>query len=135
MSFAPEICMTLLQSIVDLRETKHSSIRDDQDAKGRQRILGFISKVLNNLPVQGGCACRTFVRVASAHMMGYKDEQASIHSIDLLQVSRTALTWATQRANAEAEPCKRCSRRICDESGEQIKVYHGERPSLQLTFV
>ena len=54
--------MTLLQSIVDLRETKHSSIRDDQDAKGRQRILGFISKVLNNLPVQGGCACRTFVR-------------------------------------------------------------------------
>jgi len=52
-----------VQSIVDLRETKHSSIRDDQDAKGRQRILGFISKVLNKLTVQGGCACRTFVRL------------------------------------------------------------------------
>ncbi|DBB07498.1 TPA: hypothetical protein ACH3X3_008962 [Trebouxia sp. C0006] len=72
-----------IKSIVDLRETKHSSIKDDQDAKGRQRVFGFISKV-----------------------------------------SRTALTWATQRANAEAEPCKRCSRRIHDESGEQIKVYH-----------
>lgn len=72
-----------IKSIVDLRETKHSSIRDDQDAKGRQRILGFISKV-----------------------------------------SRTALTWATQKANAEAEPCKRCSRRIREESDEQIKVYH-----------
>ncbi len=123
-----------LQSIVDLRETKHSSIRDDQDAKGRQRILGFISKVLNKL-VQSGCAHRTFVRLASACMTRYKDEQAIIHSsIELLQVSRTALTWATQRANAEAEPCKRCSRRIHDESGEQIKVYHGEHPSLLLTF-
>ncbi len=133
-SFEPEICLTLAQSIVDLRETKHSSIKDDQDAKGRQRVFGFISKVLNKLTVQGACACRTFVRVASAHMTRYKDEQAIIHSIDLLQVSRTALTWATQRANAEAEPCKRCSRRIHDESGEQIKVYHGEHPSLLLTF-
>lgn len=123
-----------MQSIVDLRETKHSSVRDDQDAKGRQRILGFISKVLINLMVQGGCAHSTFVRIDSAHMTPYKDEQAIIHSTDLLQVSRTALTWATQRANAEAEPCKRCSRRIHDESGEQIKVYHGEHPSLQLTF-
>ncbi len=66
--------------------------------------------------------------------MRYKDEQAIIHSIILLQVSQSALTWATQKANAEAEPCKRCSRRIRDESGEQIKVYHGEQPSLLLTF-
>lgn len=133
-SFETEICLTLAQSIVDLRETKHSSIKDDQEAKGRQRIFGFISKVLNKLTVQGGSARSTFVRIDSAHMTHHKDEQAIIHSINSLQVSRTALTWATQRANAEAEPCKRCSRKIRDESGEQIKVYHGEHPTLLLTF-
>lgn len=35
------------QSVVDLRETKHSSVREDQQAKQTQRGRGFVSKVMH----------------------------------------------------------------------------------------
>ena len=36
-----------VQSVIDLRETKHSSVLENQEAKQTQRLLGFLSKVLD----------------------------------------------------------------------------------------
>lgn len=36
-----------IQSVIDLRETKHSSVIEDQEAKQTQRALGFVSKVMH----------------------------------------------------------------------------------------
>lgn len=81
----PEMLHKLgIKSVVDLRETKHSSVRETQDAKSRQRVFGFISKV-----------------------------------------SQTAQTWLSQKANTQAEPCKRCSHRLQNKgSGNHIQVFH-----------
>lgn len=129
---------------MDLRETKHSSVKEDQDAKSRQRVLGFVSKV-GRREVVMHCAARLLIlnllntaeiplvcahypkAVATKHL---SVQLRQVTPFFLLKVSRTALTWITQKVSAEPQPCKRCSDRLGDGSGEQIKVYHGEQSVL-----
>lgn len=127
---------------MDLRETKHSSAKEDQDAKSRQRVLGFVSKV-GCYEVVMRCAVRLLIlkllytkemplllnpkAVATIHLFV---QHKQVTACFLLKVSRTALTWITQKATAEPQPCERCSHSLGEESREQIKVYHGEQSVL-----
>ena len=149
---------------MDLRETKHSSAKEDQDAKSRQRVLGFVSKV-GCYEVVTRCAVRLLIlnllhtkemplpaaQPQSCHnhknlrqkyyfclYLKYRKKEYNTvycaaltgHSFLLLKVSRTALTWITQKATAEPQPCERCSHSLGEESREQIKVYHGKQSVL-----
>lgn len=45
----------------------------------------------------------------------------------VMQMSRSALTFITQKASSEPLPCKLCSQRLRDkDAGNSINVFHGK---------
>lgn len=104
-----------VQSVIDLRETKHSSVLETQEAKQMQRVLGFLSKVMDVVSLP------RMYRHQSICLCGHC--QFCLE----MQLSRSALTFIAQKTSAQPQPCKRCSQRLRNKrSGDSINVYHGE---------
>lgn len=120
-----------IKSIIDLRETKHTSLRQESDEKARQRTLAFFNQVANQ-------CWSTRLRVpylTCAHLTPVANNQQQRHKQEtwlVLQISRTAVTWMKQKKSQMPRTCKKCTKDFKADS-LNIKVYHGN--SILLTLM